>query len=174
MPVPNPRTWEIGETVTAALMNQEIRDAFSFLLDAPRVKVSRASAFSVPNQDATLVPWDQEILKSGITHSTLTNSQRLTVVDPGLYLVVATVTFDAADGGQRRLDLCFNGDVLTTREFCSENMDPVPSPVPSTLSAGGQMRGAAGDWFMARVYQSSGASINISTDSSLSAVWMGR
>lgn len=176
MPVPNPRTWTVNETATAALMNQEVRDPLSFLLDAPRTKVTLSTAQSIPHATATLIEWDEEIFESGVTHSNFSNSERLTIVDPGRYLVVANVTFEPSEGGgQRRLDLCFNGNVTTTRPFVSENMDPISSAsIASSLSTSGQFRADTGDYFMTRVYQSSTFTKGVLVGSSMTVVWIGR
>ncbi len=54
----SPRTWNAGETVTAALMNTHVRDNLNWLgNDAPRCGALRDTNQSIPNNTLTTISY---------------------------------------------------------------------------------------------------------------------
>jgi hypothetical protein len=83
--VPTTRTWVAGEVVTAAFMNNTIRDVDNFLLARPQCLVNMASAQSLTTGTWIALNFDTETVDTTGMHSTSSNTDRLTAVYPGWY-----------------------------------------------------------------------------------------
>lgn len=108
--IPSPRTWTSGETPSAVQLN-DLRDAYGFLMNPPRVKVYSTTGQSIDNTD-TLLTWDAEIYDSDGMHSTVTNPSRLTAVTAGVYEIVLHLNweiFNNANPGNRYTMVKVNG-----------------------------------------------------------------
>lgn len=81
------------------------------ILDMPRVALICAAAFSTANATNLAVPWDTiEYDTDGMANLSTAASQRLfTCRTAGLYLVAASVGFDANGVGSRQIYLRKNG-----------------------------------------------------------------
>lgn len=174
MTLPVLKTWHVNELLTASMMNTYVRDPLTWMLETPTIKVQRSGNDSVLHQTIEAIQWNSEIWKDGITHSNSTNNTRLTIVDPGEYLVVCNLEYAAASGGQRRCDLAINGTTagVGSRWFGSESMEPTSASLVSQLSVAGMVRARTGDYIQCLVYQSSGASLNVTASSTMAAIWM--
>lgn len=73
-----PRTWTVGETVTAAMMNAHVRDNESALYP-PRAAVYRSGTATITTNTWTTVSFDSEQVDSDGLHDVVTNTSRLTV-----------------------------------------------------------------------------------------------
>lgn len=90
--VPSPRTWAVGEYVTAARLN-DVRDALNFkLTNYPHCHVYDGTGITMTNATATLVTWDSEVYDNDTMHSTSTNTSRITFTTAGLYQVDCRLT----------------------------------------------------------------------------------
>lgn len=95
----NPRTWVAGEKITAALLNQQLRDNLLALDTAPYSYRYIASDTPIANGAWTdLTNWS---LKSedGVTYS----GGLFTVPSTGRYVVAASVSFNTSSTGVRGL-----------------------------------------------------------------------
>ena len=107
------RTWVTGETVTAALMNAQIRDNQKYHgVLAGRV----TSLFSINDDTLTAIEWNQEDFDSDGFHDTSTNNERLTVPSglDGTYQVTGKLHLPNHNSGGaiRLVEIRLNG---TTR-----------------------------------------------------------
>ncbi len=107
------RTWVTGETVTAALMNAQIRDNQKY----HGVLVGRVtSLFSIPDDTNTAIEWNQEDFDTNAFHDTSTNNERLTVPSGsgGTYQVTGQLRMvgHTSGGTLRIVEIRLNG---TTR-----------------------------------------------------------
>lgn len=55
LPVPSQRTWSVGDIVTAAMMNANVRDAVNYLLSPPTLIARQATAQSVASSSTPSV-----------------------------------------------------------------------------------------------------------------------
>jgi hypothetical protein len=94
--IPATRTWAVGEIVTAARLNLELRDALDFLLNPPACHVSDGTGVSLVNSTATLMAWDSEQFDTDGMHSTVTNNSRITFVTAGTYCVKINLSVPGA------------------------------------------------------------------------------
>lgn len=174
MAPPNPATWT-DVHVDAATFNARIRDVVNYLQDPARAFVGRAStSHNIATNTGTNVQWNSELYKHKVTHDTVTNSERLTVTEAGLYLVYSSVEWESGTSDTRRdASLTLNGD--PAQIFAAENMPALGgSGVPSQLQVSGMQEAIAGDYFTVRVYQGSGATLGVTTASSFGCLWLAR
>lgn len=163
-----PRTWVTAEVVTAVQFNQDIRDNMTMVGSPPRIKVTRTGNQTITNNTITLVTWDLEQYKNGITHSNVTNSQRLTIVDPGLYEVKFQAEFGGHATGFRGIRIALSGTNIA--KFYLPATVVAVGPV---LNCSVEQRATAGQWFEAEVWHTAGTSlVAISPEDFFSARWV--
>lgn len=155
--VPSPRTWVVGETVTAAKMN-ELRDALNFLLSPPLFELFHSGSISPATSTQAVVPMDSEVIDRDSGHSTVTNNSRYTSQTAGYYLVNGAVGFVSNATGKRELTILVNG---TTETY--------PSSVPGLaagftgLTTSGRVYLAVADYAELYVWQNSGGALATNT-----------
>ena len=118
--------------------------------------VTRATAQSISNGTWTNVLFGSELLKTGVTHSNVTNSERLTIVTTGKYFVFYTAIFAANATGIRRADVMLNGST----SFGLYSAAP-GSADGTTLTLGTVYSLTASDYITLEVYQNSGGALNL-------------
>ncbi len=82
--VPSPRTWAVGELLTAAKLNTDLRDGLNFLLAPPLAVLTKGSQ-TITNNTATLLSWTAETLDRDNGHDNATNNTRYTAQTAGWY-----------------------------------------------------------------------------------------
>lgn len=167
--VPSPRTWTTGETPTATELNTELRDAWNFFANPPRVKVYRASAQSVTgdvsgNSTDILMTWTSEIYDTDgmFSGSVGTPSSRLTVVTAGIYQVMLHVNFtplNDSSPGCRYTAIKLNASGVADLDASGEQLKQIGNDVvrltnsntslPQTSHVSLQMYLAQGDYIEA-------------------------
>ncbi|MFI6737434.1 hypothetical protein ACIBI9_31300 [Nonomuraea sp. NPDC050451] len=100
--LPNPRTWTVGELLTAAKLNTDLRDGLNFLLATkPLCKLKLSAGVNLSSQD---IPWSAEDIDRDNGHSTVTNTTRYTAQTAGWYSAIAAIEWvDAFTTGEARL-----------------------------------------------------------------------
>ena len=125
--VPSQQTFSAGATLTAAQLNDDLRDAVNFLLDPPSAK---AYSSTVTNHNATgaanfiVVGLNSESWDNDTIHDNVTNNSRLTCKTAGRYLIIGNITFAANATGTRAARIQLGGatDLQTTRVMASPNI----------------------------------------------------
>lgn len=64
----------------------------------PEIRLTQGVAQTFPANVYTSIAWDTEILKDGLTHSTVVNPHIVTVVESGMYAITFGASF-TLDGG---------------------------------------------------------------------------
>lgn len=169
---PFQKLWEVGEVVTAADLNSNIRDGFNYpLKDKPQARSYDTVGQSVPN-----VTWTNIIFQLGNEqydsgNQTFTNHDQFDITVPGLYLVTGNVSFASNSTGGRAIRFTRNGNVLNGIAACAANNGDDTSVILTRM-----IYFARGDILRMQGYQDSTVSINtqISFDqmSSIQAVWL--
>lgn len=154
---PSPRTWVVGETVTAAKMN-ELRDALNFMLSPPLFQLTHASNQTVATSTNASLACDTELVDRDNGHSTVTNNSRYTSQTAGYYLLTATCPWVANATGKRELTLLYNGG--TTETHGSSVPGVAGGYVAPTTT--GRLYLAVNDYVEARVWQNSGGNLDTS------------
>jgi len=113
MPLPAPRTWTAGETVTAAMLNVDIRDAINWLLNPPYLHVYQTAAQSLATGTAAALTFGGELHDTISGHSTSVNTSRYTPNIAGKYLCLGSLATDPIAAGQRTAQFRKNGAAVT-------------------------------------------------------------
>jgi hypothetical protein len=74
-----PRTWVTGEVVSAAQLNEQIRDNENFIRQLHGAKGTRSAVKSIVTATWTLIDFDTETYDSDAIHDLVTNNSRLVV-----------------------------------------------------------------------------------------------
>jgi hypothetical protein len=112
MAVPTPRTWSAGETVTAALLNTELRDALLWLLTPPYLHVYQTAVQIIATSTVTALTFPGELVDTISGHSTSVNTSRYTPNVAGKYLCLGHAAYDASTG-ERYAQFRKNGTAVT-------------------------------------------------------------
>lgn len=105
--VPNPRTWTVGELLTASKLNTDLRDGMNFLLSPPRTLLHKTASQSVNNTTWTVLTWNSEQYDNDGGHSNSTNNSRYTAQTAGWFTFTANILW--ASSGERGARFLKNG-----------------------------------------------------------------
>ncbi|WP_084963761.1 hypothetical protein [Thermoactinospora rubra] len=134
--IPSPRTWTVGELVTAAKMNADLRDGLNFLLAPPLAALRKSVNQLIPQTSPTEVTWDVEDIDRDGGHSNVTNPSRYTAQTAGWYQVSVTILWDISLSSERVLDM--------TRSVTSPTSLVLDRQPGSNVCMGGQITWFAG------------------------------
>lgn len=155
--VPAPRTWTVGELLTAAKMNTDVRDGLNFLISGKPIAIlGRNSSQSIPNNAGTAVGWDLETVDRDGAHSTSTNNSRYTAQTAGWYRLQGSVQWTANATGIREIGFVVNAAIQL------HTITGVGSSVANhSLLNEGMALLAVNDYIELSVFQSSGGALSI-------------
>lgn len=97
--VPSPRTWTVGELLTASKMNTDVRDGLNFLLSPPIavLKASAGTSCGTSAHTAIAFAGTEDIDRDG-GHSTSVNTSRYTSATAGWYHISSVVAWNSTSG----------------------------------------------------------------------------
>lgn len=170
MPWTTPKTWAAGEVVTAANMNLYLRDNTEIMgASRPSARIYQTAVNTLLNNTPTSLQFDTESFDVGGLHSTTTNTERMTITTPGIYLLQATVSFAANATGYRRVSIVNQvGNAIATEARAAFGT------FNNEISLVGVSRLAAGDYAYVQATQTSGGSLNTVTGfTGFVCVWIG-
>jgi hypothetical protein len=98
-----PRTWVVGEVLTAANMNTHLRDNVSWLGNPPTCRVYNSAALATTSGTPLPLTYNSERWDTESMHSTVTNTERLLAPVAGKYRVGAAVRYASNATNQREL-----------------------------------------------------------------------
>jgi hypothetical protein len=99
--VPSPRTWAVGELLTAAKLNTDLRDGLNLLLAPPMAVLRRSATQSIATGGSgTAVDWTVEDLDRDNGHSLVTNISRYTAQTAGWYDLTVGIAWSGGDTSQ--------------------------------------------------------------------------
>lgn len=164
--VPAPRTWTVGELLTASKLNADLRDGLSFLLAPPLAILTRTALQAVGSGSLIALPWDTEVVDRDGGHSTSTNISRYTAQTAGYYSAHHWHEWPVPNTtGYRRVMFRTNGSTLT-------HQDSRTSPTSVAMShLSGLIFLAVNDYVEVTLDQNSGSSVNIGSNARLDIVW---
>ncbi len=125
-----------------------------FASSIPAVSVTRASAQAIPNATDTTLSFPSERYDTAGMHNGFVNSSRLVAPTAGIYLIDASVLWDASATGVRSVSIVKNGN--TALGSASVGSTGFTSQVTSRVT-----RLQQGDSVQVRVAQNSGGSLAI-------------
>ncbi|YCK35184.1 hypothetical protein ACNF49_14175 [Actinomadura sp. ATCC 39365] len=164
--VPVPRTWTVGELLTAAKMNVDVRDSLNFLLAPPLAVLTKTGIQSVTSGTLTAVTWPTEQVDRDGGHSTSTNTSRYTAATAGYYTFHHWNEWGlASTSGYRRVLFRLNGSTYT-------HQDGRTSPTTAAVShLSGMVFMSVGDYAEVIVDQNSGVSLDLSSNARWDVAW---
>lgn len=169
----NPSTWVALATVTAAQLNEQIRDNLTWLKAAmttsgissdsalSKIKSAKCGASVSASGDTTATDttdktllWDTEAWDTDGFHSTSSNTHRITIPSglDGTYLFTANVAFEANATGDRAVWIEDSGGTVRAKVDVDSPSASERCEVQCVLV----YEAAAGDWFAVHVQQNSG------------------
>jgi len=92
-----PRTWTASEVVTAAQLNEQLRDNMLFVNAFHGVKVFKSGDQTVSSGNNDLVTWNNEVFDTDGMHDNVTTNSRFTIPAglSGYWRVIAKMATDA-------------------------------------------------------------------------------
>lgn len=161
MPWTTPKTYTVGDVLTAADLNAYQRDNVAWLgTDKPHCRVRNSANISHTSSGSyQALTFNSERVDVGGMHDTVTNTGRITVPSGGggLYLIGGCIEFAANATGLRGAQIRLNGTtVIAVQEAPSVGAG---SAHPIMVTTAYQL--AAGDYVELMGKQSSGGSLNM-------------
>jgi hypothetical protein len=164
--VPVPRTWTVGELLTAAKLNVDVRDALSFLLAPPLAILTKNGVQSVTSGSYVALTWPTEQVDRDGGHSTSTNTNRYTAQTAGYYLLNEWNEWGlTSTSGYRRIGFRINGVTITAQEARTST----PSMAMSHLS--GLAFLSVNDYVEVMVDQNSGSALDVASNARWDIIW---
>ena len=131
-----PRTWASTDALTAALLNQELRDQMLAITAPPMCIAYQNVAQTLTTATPANVTWDAEVIDStGAMHDNVTNNTRITVPLAGLYLITGQVTFTGNASGVRSIYVQKNGATVIQRNSVGSPSAGVHTTIPFSVMA---------------------------------------
>lgn len=156
-----PRTWVVGELVTANMMNTFIRDNQIQLYDGmPAARVYNTGVQSIPDSADTALLFPSERFDTEAIHDTVSNTSRLTCKTAGKYLIIGDVGFAANAAGLRDTKIRLTGATLIAVH--RHQVDAGVGAQVHVASVSTLYDIAVDDYVELVVFQSSGGALNTS------------
>lgn len=164
--VPVPRTWTVGELLTAAKLNVDVRDGLNFLLAPPLATLTKNASQSYATAAYTGITWPTELVDRDGGHSTSTNTNRYTAATAGYYSMYCFANWSLESAsGYRRLGFRVNGTTIGHQE----GRPATASIAMSHLSGLAFM--SVGDYVEVMADQNSGVTLTIVNSSQWDIIW---
>lgn len=137
-----------GDDLTAAKMEK--------IANVPRIRALASVAQTIPNNAFTAVNFGVEVYKTGITHSTSSNTHQFTVTVAGLYILTGGIYFDTNGTGSRALKFQKNGVDI---QGSGANTGSWATVQTSVVARPTEVDTAVGDVITMLCYQAAGGSL---------------
>ena len=178
MPYTTPHTITVGELVTVDTMNDEWGGNVAFLANPPSCRVYNNANISVAdNTVSTVSGFNTERWDTNSMHSTVTNSDRITINTAGLYIVTFAGLFESGnDYDEVFCAIRLNGGNHIAEATASNDADTTSNPRMSVTTV---YKLAVADYLTVRVYQNNAtnAARNLvaqaNTSPEFGATWIG-
>lgn len=102
---------------------------------------------------------------TGVSHSIVTNTERIVITTPGLYTVAASVTFASNATGIRKASITLNAGTTVV----NDSRGAIAGST-TTCNMSADISLAANDYLWVQAYQNSGG--NLSLDTSVGSTWL--
>lgn len=157
-----PKTWAVGDVLTAADMNTYVRSNAAWLgTDKPSARVYHNTTQSIASGSYTALVFNSELYDGAGMHSTVSNTGRLTVPAGagGVYSIGGCVELDDSAGNpvRRGIQIRVNGATVIARDEADRNPS---NDAPLAISTEYFLAGAGTSYVELMVMQNSGVSIN--------------
>lgn len=143
-------------------MNANDLQALTYIAK-PSVRVYHSATQALSNSTATNVVFDTDVYDRWGMHNTSTNTNRLTVQVPGIYIISASLEFAVNATGQRAYSILqFNSSDVERTNLAGGSVD-APAAVLGTRMATvtTSLVADVGDYFVLDAFQNSGGDLDI-------------
>lgn len=106
--LPTQDTFTVGEILTSAAMNKNVRDAVNFTLNPPVFVGIQATPQTLSNAGFGYILLDTDLLDPYNGHSTTVSNQRYVAQVAGWYLVLGQIGWTGNSSGRRVLAISVN------------------------------------------------------------------
>jgi len=165
----------VGSVLTASDYNKVLENSNNYRVP-PMARIRRASSQNVANTTDTILSWtDMDFDTDSMWAAG--SADRLTVTTPGIYLVVATVSFIASSTGERIAWIQKNGSGST--RFGQIRTSANSTANENAVSISAFVDCALNDYLQVGVYQSAGTGTATvlgsgTSPTNLSVKWLGQ
>jgi len=121
-------------------------------------QVSISSAQEIATGAPADVTFDTDDYDPDDLHSTVSNTDRITIVVPGVYIITGNTTWEAHDTGTRRIQITVGASAIAGQEG-----DAGGATITHDQSVAVQKRLAADDIVRLSAYQTSGGGLDLNT-----------
>lgn len=155
-----PKTWAVGDILTAADMNTYVRSNAAWLgTDKPSARAFHSTTQSIASGSYVALAFNSELYDGAGMHSTVSNTGRLTVPAGagGKYSIGGCAELAASPGNpvRRGIQIRVNGATVIARDEADRNPS---NDAPMSIST--EYFLAAGSYVELMVMQNTGVSIN--------------
>jgi hypothetical protein len=169
LPLPNPRTWSVGDLASAAVLNTEIRDTVNYIAGPPIFIAKQAVAQSIASSTFTPITFTTEEVDNYAGHSNSTNTSRYTAQLAGWHHVLGVVQWTANVTGRRVGALYVNGSIVRQTEIVT--VTTATGTTTNIVETALYLN--VGDYVEAVGWQSSGAALSTQSGFPQSACFFG-
>lgn len=163
MPVPSLRTWAVGELLTAAKLNTDLRDGLNYLLAGkPFCQLRKTAVQSIVHFTFTPLTWDTEDIDRDNGHSTSSNTSRYTAQTAGWYHLDTSFNFANASGGVFRVVMFHKNGLSTNRQ--AQRGGTVSGSGNSYIGTNARIFLGVSDYVETMAFQDSGSGLNVNVD----------
>ena len=162
-----PKTFVVGDVLTASDMNTYVSDNTDFLNTPPSARVYNNADIEIANETTTALTFNTERWDNNTIHSTSSNTGRLTCRTAGLYYIYGHVSFASStdtisstdtDTRARSCAIRLNG----TTSLASVGTSPIASgTLQTSYSVSTTYSLAVDNYLELVVYQNSGGALDI-------------
>jgi len=130
------------------------QDDITTLESRPSCRVYKTAMQSIPSATDVVLTFDIELFDTGDMHSNSVNNDRITIVEPGIYLIVGHVGYVINSSGYRAASIRKNG--------VAECQVTSPATTEYTLlNPSALIKCVAGDYLQLITSQNSGVALNV-------------
>lgn len=172
---PTPYQWQVGDIGSASLLNSQLYNGLTYLLNPPIFYGVQASVQALTNSGTNYaVTLDTNVVDTYNGHSTTTNTSRYTAQVAGYYLASGCVGYATNATGFRAAKLAINGTVV---QGAANEIAASSSSYAVTLSTPTIIKYLnVGDYIEVWAWQTSGGTLNTTAFSdqacSMSVQWV--
>lgn len=169
-----PQTWSSGQRPTAAQLNQDLRDNVAFLANPPACRIFRSTTQSITSGTEATLAFDSEQFDTDTMHSTVSNTERITINTAGIYVFSWGTQF-AVDGDYTNAYTYLRLNGATVVGWGS-SIGTYGAGVGPLLTGASTYKCAAADYFEVRINQvntSAGANTTQAATTFFTATWIG-
>ena len=148
-----PHAWVANDDATSGNL-QTLTDNINYLRGVPVASVWSSANISIPNGGTgAVLTWDSEEFDTDSVHSTVTNTERFTIVTPGVYVATLDFVWQAGAVAGVYTDVRVNANLSATNRMLGRDVRPWINSASIVGSAGSlatpPVRVAVGDYFYA-------------------------